>query len=129
MIVVAVVALLATIALFSFRIVLAQSRDAKRAAIMHDLQFAQELYKIRNEEYYSTINTFCGVYTALVSGNYITYTPVDPGTQSPICSSADGGNPLIDNALYYYVATPSSGTYLLKLGKEAGGSGDFFSPQ
>lgn len=126
LVVLAVVAALATIALFAFKYALMAGRDAKRAGIMHDLQFAQELYKIRNGQYYDEVNDFCGLVGVLVSGNYLSYTPIDPRTKVNACGT---DNPLAGGARYFYEATPSSQTYILKLGKEAGGSLDFLSPQ
>lgn len=126
LVILAVVATLSTIALFGARYALVSGRDAKRASIMHDLQFAQELYKIRNGNYFDSPNDFCSLLNVLIAGNYLTYTPVDPLSQVRICGS---GNPSAGAALYYYEATPSSGTYILKLGKENGGAMDFLSPQ
>jgi len=128
-VVVAIVAVLATIALNAVKYVLAAGRDAKRMDIMHNMQFSQELYKIRNSKYFDTTNNFCSLLDVLVTGNYLAFIPVDPLTQSPICASPTDGNPLIRHSRYFYEATPSSGTYLLKLGKENGGSADFYSPQ
>lgn len=125
-IVTAVIGLLATIAIVALPKILASMRDAKRASIMHDLQFAQELYEIRNGQYYDEFNDFCGLVSVLVSGNYLSYTPIDPRTRANVCGT---DNPLTGGARYFYEATPSSGTYLLKLGKESGGSADFYSPQ
>ncbi len=123
MVVISVIAILSTIALFGLTKAQASARDASRQQIMNGIRAALERYYADNQAYYTTTNNFCGLTTAFV-GSYLTAQPIDPQTKGAICGS---GNPVAGGATYTYVGAAQS--YTLTLTKEAGGTSTFTSPQ
>lgn len=124
MVVISVIAILATIALFGFGTAQASARDVSRAQVMNGLRTALERYYGDNQSYYTTNNNFCGLVAALVAAGYLTTTPNDPRTKAAICGA---GNPTVGGATYTYVGAAQS--YTLTLAKESGGSQTFINPQ
>lgn len=122
MIVIAIIAILATIALFGLGKAQAAARDTKRQQIMNGIRVALERYYGDNQAYYTATNNFCGLTTALVPG-YLSTQPVDP-TGTAICGT---GNPTVSGATYTYVGAAQS--YTLTLTKESGGTSSFVNPQ
>lgn len=125
MVVITVIAVLSTIALFGIGKAQASARDAARSQIMNGLQTALERYYSDNQAYYTATNNFCGLTTALVAGNYLAAQPNDPRTKTAICGT---GNPSAGGATYTYVGASQS--YTLTLTVEAGGTNRIFlNPQ
>lgn len=124
LVVVLVISLLATIALFGIGKAQAAARDAQRQQIMNGIRTALERYYADNQAYYTATNNFCGLTTALVAGLYLSAQPVDPNTKTAICGT---GNPVVGGATYTYLGAASS--YALTLTKEAGGTSTFTNPQ
>lgn len=134
MIVMAVIAILATMAFFGLSKAQAVARDTTRQQIMSSIRAANEKYYGDNSKYYNVTNTFCGlVITALVGGNYLAASPTDPSAGTAICPLATSGNPTIGGATYTYLAAPAAPanatSYQLTLAKEGGGTSVFNSPQ
>lgn len=124
LVVILVISLLATIALFGVGKAQAAARDAQRQQIMNGIRTSLERYYADNQAYYTVTNNFCGLTTALVSGNYLLAQPVDPNTKVAICGT---GNPVVGGATYTYLGAASS--YTLTLIKESGGTNTFTNPQ
>lgn len=131
MVVMTVIAILATMALYGLGKAQASARDASRQQIMTGIQTALERYYGDNQLYFTATNNFCGLTTAMVGGNYLSAQPVDPGTKLAICGT---GNPCTDasancatGAQYTYLGAAQS--YVLTLKKESGGTNNFNSPQ
>lgn len=133
MVVITVIAILATISLFGIGRSQAAARDTQRQQIMGSLRTALERYYADNGQYYNATNDFCGMVFGLVGAGYLASQPTDPsGTKPNICSASSDGNRSTGGAMYVYIATTSGtayNSYLLKLAKEAGGYSNFFSPQ
>lgn len=134
MVVITIIAILSTLALFSISQTQASARDSQRQQIMNAVRSSLERYYADNQQYYGGVGTndFCNMIYSLVGSGYLRSYPTDPRTKGNVCAAATSGNPGVGGAVYYYVATLSGTTYssyLLKLGREAGGSNDFFSPQ
>jgi general secretion pathway protein G len=124
MVVITIIAILSTIALFGINKAQASARDVSRQQIMNGLRTALERYYSDNQAYYTTTNNFCGLTAALVAAGYLPSQPNDPSTKAAICGS---GNPTAGGATYTYVG--AAGSYTLTLAKESGGSSTFLSPQ
>ena len=123
MVVIAVIAILSTIALFGITKAQASARDSSRQQIMNGIQMALERYYADNQAYYTTTNNFCGLTTALVAASYLSAQPNDPKTKASICGT---GNPTAGGATYTYLGAAAS--YTLTLTKESGGTSTFTSP-
>lgn len=139
MIVIATIAILATIALFGLGKAQAYARDNSRVQIMTSLQTALERYYSDNKAYpqngsvcaggtvtlascYCQVVSFC-----LVSGGYLSSMPVDPlskvsGCTGP-CSPTTGG------ATYSYTDGASGQSYSMALTKESGGTSTYINPR
>ncbi|MEK7565691.1 MAG: type II secretion system protein [Patescibacteria group bacterium] len=124
MVVIAVIGILSTMALFGIGKVQASARDSQRQTIMNGIRAALERYYGDNQAYYTAVNNFCGLTTALVTGLYLPSQPVDPSTKAAICGT---GNPVAGGATYTYAGAATS--YTLTLNKESGGVNTFTSPQ
>ena len=124
MVVITVIAILSTIALFGIGKAQASARDTSRQQIMNGVRAALERYYGDNQVYYTATNNFCGLTTALVAGTYLAAQPIDPQTKTAICGT---GNPVVGGATYTYVGAAQS--YTLTLSKESGGTNTFLSPQ
>ncbi len=109
-IVVGIIALLSTLAAVGIPYALKSSRDGVRANSMNDVRTALELYHLRNFQYPNIPNDFCGLLTTLTGGNYLSFQPKDPRTQTNLCSGPGDGNVTIGGAMYNYTATPAAGT-------------------
>lgn len=121
----AVLASLFLIAVFVFTRGVTIARNAAREQVMKDVKGGLELYFVRNQQFPNSPNDFCGMLTLLTADNYLINPAVDPSTKTNICTSGSDGNKYIGGAMYVYEATPSSGTYLLKLAREGGGYSEF----
>lgn len=122
---VCILASLFLIAVFAFNRGYKIARNAAREQVMKDVKGGLELYFIRNQQFPSSPNNFCGMLTMLTADNYLINPAVDPFTKTNICTSGSDGNKYVGGAMYVYEATPSSGTYLLKLAREGGGYSEF----
>jgi general secretion pathway protein G len=129
MVVVAVIAILATIALFGIRQAQAAARDTQRQQIMNGLRTALE-------RYYGDTASYPANLSLLTS--YMTTAPVDPGcgsgTVSLVLSTAGatmspGTSGGCSGVAVTYSYGQGSGQYTLFLFKEGGGSSLFRSPQ
>ncbi len=145
-VVISIIAILSTIALFGFSKAQASARDANRQATMNSVRSALERYYSDNQYYPGWTN-----WTTLVSTDltgYITVAPIDPcqgGSAIINDATTKSGRPGIAGPVYYcggikydYIASPSACTtalktctsYALTLTPEAGGRpAYFFSPQ
>lgn len=124
MVVIAVIGILSSMALFGIGKTQAAARDTQRQSIMNGIRTALERYYGDNQAYYTAVNNFCGVTTALVTATYLTAQPTDPSTKAAICGT---GNPTAGGATYTYAGATNS--YTLTLTKESGGTSIFTSPQ
>lgn len=124
MVVITVISILSTIALFGIGKAQASARDTSRQQIMNGIRTALERYYSDNQAYFTTTNNFCGLTAALITGAYLTAQPNDPQTKTAICGT---GNPTVGGATYTYLGAAQS--YTLTLAKEAGGTNTFLNPQ
>ena len=132
MIVMAVIAILVTMAFFGLSKAQASARDVSRQQIMSSIRSALQKYYGDNQQYYNATNDFCGMIFALQTASYLPSIPKDPGgTQPAICAAATDGNRYVNGAMFVYIATASSGlynSYMLKMAKESGGYSHFYNP-
>lgn len=119
MVVMTVIAILATMALYGLGKAQASARDTSRQQIMTGVQTALERY-YGDEQVYPP-GDFCQIVATLVAGKYLDSGPEDP-TKLPVCP---GG--VVGGATYVY-SSPDGQSYTLTLTKESGGSSDFNSP-
>lgn len=126
MVVITVIAILSTIALFGIGKTQASARDTSRQQIMNGVRTALERYYGDNQAYPAT-QTFCALVTTL-SGYLGATLPIDPKTKVGIVC-----NPATEGATYSYTAgnagTCTGAGYTLTLIKESGGTSYFCSPQ
>jgi prepilin-type N-terminal cleavage/methylation domain-containing protein len=153
LVVITVMAVLSTIALFGFNKVQAAARDTARQQIMKGFQAALQRYYGENQAYpYGTSSTcqysnpvniqdlvYGGSSFNLVSKGYLESIPLDPKTKLSIISDwapvitlngvsvcgTTGGN---SGAKYYYSGGTTGASYILQLDKESGGTNTFTSP-
>lgn len=132
MVVIAVIAILATIALFGINRAQASARDTQRQQIMNGMRTALERYYGDNQQYPNT-GAFQAMYASLSTGGYQTTPPADPGcgqgSQTMPAGSADWGVATCTGVTYDYNVVGSGSGYSLVLRKEGGGSSVFNSPQ
>ena len=125
MVVITVIAILSTIALFGIGKAQASARDTSRQTIMNGVRAALERYYGDNQAYPAT-QTFCALITTLTS--YLGGAPVDPLTKVAVACT-----PATEKATYSYTTgnagNCTGGGYTLTLIKESGGTNYFCSPQ
>lgn len=146
MVVITIIAILSTIALFGISKVQASARDAKRASNLNGVRTALERYYADNQKY--PTGNFGEMYTALTGGGYLPATLTDPNgacvsQAAPPATGAwipcgAGTNPQYSysSATGVYTAgsiagcTVSQGCYYLWLKSEGSGTYQAFaSPQ
>ncbi len=134
MVVIAVIAILATIALFGLGQAQKAARDTQRQQIMNGLRAALERYNGDSSSYPNT-TAFSAMMTILSVGGQLTALPVDPGCGGgkvtyPTSVGASNWTPCGTNSVVtYQYASGGSGTYTLMLYREGGGANSFISPQ
>ena len=154
LVVITVMAVLSTIALFGFNKVQAAARDTARQQIMKGFQAALQRYYGENQAYPYGTSGSCpysspvniqdlvngGSSFDLVSKCYLESIPFDPKTKMTITSGAWA--PVIflngvsvcgltgnsSGAKYYYSGGTTGASYILQLDKESGGTNTFTSP-
>ncbi len=82
-VVITIIAVLSTIALFGIGKVQASARDVKRASIMNGIRTALERYYADNQKY--PVSGFGQMMAALTAGGYLSVAPTDPNT---VCTTA-----------------------------------------
>ncbi|MCL4397478.1 type II secretion system GspH family protein [Patescibacteria group bacterium] len=148
MVVISVIAILSTIALFGLNKAQASARDSSRQQIMNGIRTALERYYGDNQFYpgpggvgYQWSGASDSPIDTLVTGKYLVIPPKDPcknGTTIP--STGTMGASDCAPTAYAYTATQADGSacttadknctkYTLTLTKEAGGTSIFVSPQ
>lgn len=120
MVVMTVIAILATMALYGLGKAQASARDTSRQQIMTGVQTALERY-YGDEQVYPD-GTFCQIVPILVADKYLDSGPEDP-TKEVVC-----GNGTVGGATYVYSAPADGQSYTLTLTKESGGDSVFNSP-
>lgn len=138
MIVMAVIAVLATMALFGFARAQAAARDAGRQNIMNGIQVALEGYFGDNGHYgvKTTATDFCATITMLTGSGHLASAPNDPKTKAAICGTGNP-TPTGSGATYTFLGATQTTcgqancwqSYTLTLAKESGGSSVFKNPQ
>lgn len=127
MVVISVIAILSTIALFGFNKAQSSARDVSRANIMNGFQTALERY-FGDVGSYPTYSVFGSMASVLTSSNYLS-APTDPKSN---CSSAivaaSNWTPCGAGSLPTYSYSGNATYYQLVLSKESGGSQTFKSP-
>lgn len=133
MVVITVIAILSTLALFGIAKAQASARDTSRQQIMNGVRTALERYYADNQAYPAT--TWNAAITSLVNGAYLTADPIDPCTKAAIPRATGQVTCGSITVTYSYGAaagtctgSPTTG-YTLTLVKESGGTNYFCSPQ
>lgn len=130
MIVIAIIAILATLTLFGVGAAQKSARDTQREQIMNGLRTSLERYSGDKGSYPAA--PFISMMNTLTTGGYIG-TVTDPGNGAGAQAYVDTATDASKNWLpatgisYSYVA--ASGTYQLVLSKESGGTLTFKSAQ
>lgn len=136
MVVITVIAILATMVLFGLSATQAAARDAGRQQIMTGVQGALERYYGDYQAYPS--GTFCNLFASvspLGMSGYLSE-PNDPSDKKGVCTGGGncaGGSCTIggvaNKVKYVYAPQNSNQGYKLDLTKEAGGVSPFKNPQ
>ena len=136
MVVMTVIAILATMVLFGLSATQAAARDAGRQQIMTGVQGALERYYGDFQAYPS--GTFCNLFanaTPTGMSGYLSE-PLDPSDKKGVCTGGGncaGGSCTIggvaDKVKYVYTPLNGNQKYNLNLTKEAGGVSPFTNPQ
>src|SRR3989344_2551264 len=140
MVVMTVISILATMALYGLNKSQAAARDAQRQQIMTGLQGTFERFYGDWQRYPigNSCQDLCSVINGLMAGTspYLSSVPIDPGTKTTICNDStlacSGANPTCKGAVYTYTCSNTATfpqSYVLTLTKESGGSSVFNSPQ
>lgn len=87
-VVISIIAILSTIALFGFSKAQASGRDASRGGTMTSLRSALERYYADNQKYPS--GGFQTMIGTLITGGYITKVPADPSCSTATCAQTGG---------------------------------------
>ena len=106
MVVIAIIAILATAGMASYRLISARSRDARRKTDLEQIRGALELYKANNGAYPDQVANYlipgnsdgCGTVTSILT-DYIDEIPCDPNSKTGaliiyryLCTSIVGGS-------------------------------------
>ena len=131
MVVIAVIAILATIALFGLGNAQKAGRDTQRQQIMNGLRASLERFNGNNSAY--PANGFSLMINTMSSSGYLTALLVDPGCGAgkvtyPTSTGTDNWTPCGTNAIVTYQYITGTGAYTLMLYRESGGSKVFLSP-
>lgn len=125
MVVISVIAILATIALVGLNRAQASARDVGRQATITGLQTALERYMGDTGSYWTTApNNFCGLVAGMVAGGYLSAAVTDPKGRVVVCGT---GNQITGGATYSYLGADTAYTFVL--GREGGGLQTFNSPR
>lgn len=125
MVVISVIAILATIALLGLNRAQASARDVGRTSIMTGARTALERYMGDNGTYYAA-GGFCGLLNALTTGGYLNSLPADPRTKLAFCA---GSTTDVTTGGATYIYTGSATGYTFTLGREGGGNVTYINPQ
>ena len=111
MVVITVIAVLSTIALFGIGKAQASARDVKRASTLNGIQTALERYYADNQQYPATgFQTMIG---ALITGGYLSVVPTDPsGNCTTVCAQSGGSWTPCSTAYPSYVYDSSVTAYV-----------------
>lgn len=126
MIVIAVIAILATISLFGVQAAQKSARDTQRQQIMNGIRASLERYNGDNSSYPNT--GFTTMLNALTTGTYMSV-PVDPGCTSGKVTYPTGASTAdwVPCTGVTYSYTKGTNDYTLVLNKEGGGSAQTFN--
>lgn len=130
-IVMAVIGILVTIALYGLSGAQKGARDVQRQQIMSGIQLQLERYYADNGTYYTAVNSFSHMLAAMTAAPYLFPAPVDPSCgRVTFPTGMNGGNwSPCTGAGVAYVYIGAQGGYSLLLGEEAGGTSTFVSPK
>ena len=132
MVVIAVIAILATISLFGLRSAQGSARNTQRKQIMNSVRAALERYYGDKNSYISG-SDFSAMVTTLTGANYLVGLPVDPGCGGGASTFpgtvAVNWAPCNAGGGVTYSYTGVAAAYTLTLTKESGGSNTFSGPQ
>lgn len=126
MVVIAVIAILATIALFGVGKAQAGARDTQRQQTMNGIRTGLERY-YGDKGVYPTGIAFGALVATLTTGGYLPGNPVDPRGSTTMAARTTDWDPY--TGITYSYTTATNNAYTLILVREAGGSVSFLNPQ